>query len=819
MQYFNSFYLDNEKDIIVNLYRDKEDIRYVLETPNHHTGNLITNLAKICELPITYNEEGLKIIEGTIPCYIDSNNKEVFIFRLGNTKVANIYPSGIVEMKASIPSISKTLMSQTKDYSLDLAKTVIKSFILKDQKFRTDLHTHMNANLNADVLIALGIAHQIRYPLYYINKLELQITDSQRTLLEKQREIVALRFADSPLEGKNRERRINDNVFINFADLILNNIDNAKENIQKIRASLTILKDGQAVFTNLEKTYLYRYVFCKGVPYDTKISLRNVNQIPDTDIIRYVRQMLLDKESAAYGNNTLFQDKLLWIARMYQSQGIEYVEISDTTLVKKQESIRMLQEVHEVMPAIQRETGVHIRFLAAIRRIPLTIIKDALTPATYLKDNLSVLRAVCLDPYVVGSDFVGEEINDISEMKPVIEELVKIAKDDPGFTIRIHAGENNGLKDNVSTAVKLVKDALQKGQSFPHVRIGHGLYTASLRSQKGKQLLQQLKENNVVLEFQITSNVRLNNLNSLQTHPIRQYLNEQILCVQGTDGAALYGTTCIDEQLSLEKLLELTADDMRKIKETEQTIIQESLENFFRKQEYFRQLTANQSMEDVFTSIMEQAYLETKEFVLPVKRTVVAADVLSGKVKELPWDKFPIILAGGSFNVTSRPTKVTKADTDVIDALLHTLDPDKVFFVVGHKVTGYEKYLIDHNTGFEIFSYVPAMLTRNEAENLQASSISIRIGITADELGTYKSFNYEIFERRPSVLLAFDGNAAGENLIQEAKNGKGKSYIFVARRSSSLRKKAQSLQGYVHLFDQPEQLSNELTTIINNTKG
>jgi len=45
----NRFYLDKEKDIIVSIYREKEDeIRYILETPNHNTGNLITNLAKLC---------------------------------------------------------------------------------------------------------------------------------------------------------------------------------------------------------------------------------------------------------------------------------------------------------------------------------------------------------------------------------------------------------------------------------------------------------------------------------------------------------------------------------------------------------------------------------------------------------------------------------------------------------------------------------------------------------------------------------------------------------------------------------------------------
>ena len=51
MEKVRKFYLDKEKDIIVNLYKISEDeIEYILETPNHKKGTLITNQAKICKL-------------------------------------------------------------------------------------------------------------------------------------------------------------------------------------------------------------------------------------------------------------------------------------------------------------------------------------------------------------------------------------------------------------------------------------------------------------------------------------------------------------------------------------------------------------------------------------------------------------------------------------------------------------------------------------------------------------------------------------------------------------------------------------------------
>ena len=102
----NKFYLDKEKDIIVNLQKTNNDeITYILETPNHNTGNLITNLAKICGLQIQKNNKDMKIIIGKILASINSNNEEVYIFRLGGIKIANIYEDRI-EIKAKIPAIT-----------------------------------------------------------------------------------------------------------------------------------------------------------------------------------------------------------------------------------------------------------------------------------------------------------------------------------------------------------------------------------------------------------------------------------------------------------------------------------------------------------------------------------------------------------------------------------------------------------------------------------------------------------------------------------------------------------------------------------------
>ena len=819
----NKFYLDKEKDIIINLYQTNEDeLTYILETPNHGTGNLITNLAKICNLKTTKNEKNMKIIKGTIPASINGDNEEVYIFRLGGIKIANIYTDGRIEIKATIPAISKTLMSQTKRYNLSIKQTLVKSYILKKAKFRTDLHTHMNANLSADCLIALGIKHQVRYPLYYIKKINLEITKEQEKEIYEQRKEVEKQFENSELQGKYLTRRIDDNTFINFADLILNNLENADENIKKIRKSLEILKDGQAVFTNLEKLYLYRYVFAKGTESQEKIKLEKekIEKIPDKKIKEILNQMLEDsKKESPYKNNNLRQDKLLWIAREYQKQGIYYTEIADTTLTKKGiPAIELLEEIHQIMPQIEKETGVKIRFLVAIRRIPLTIIKDAKTSSNYLRENLNVLKAVSKSPYVVGSDFIGEEINDISELKPAIEEIVQYAcNEDNGYTIRIHAGENDSLKDNVRKSIECVKQSLKAGQKMPRIRIGHGLYTAKLDSKEGQELIQEIKEAGAVLEFQLTSNVRLNNLSNLKNHPIKKYLDNDIKCVQGTDGGGCYGTDTVDEQLAIQNLLGLSNEDFLKMRKVEDEIIEHENKYFEEKSKKFNEFLAGRTIREAILELENKIEEENKNNHIPLRinHNIESEKILKNKIKKLPEDKIPIIIAGGSFNAKNRVTQTTEAGIQMLEELIQKIDNKKVYFVIGHKMEGYEKAIIDISKKlhkkFEVCAIIPKMISTEEANKLMDTAITgIRISTENEGLGIYKSFNYEIFERRSSVVIAFDGNSPVSNLIQEAKNGKGKAKIYVNEDNYNLRVKAKTLQGYVTSFKMGDNIINKI---------
>ena len=125
--------------------------------------------------------------------------------------------------------------------------------------------------------------------------------------------------------------------------------------------------------------------------------------------------------------------------------------------------------------------------------------------------------------------------------------------------------------------------------------------------------------------------------------------------------------------------------------------------------------------------------------------------------------------------------------------------------MLGPRLTGQEGYLARQNRGrFRLLAIVPTELTAAETSRLKESEAGIRVSIESSGMGLYKSFAYEIFRRMPSVLIAFDGNSAALNLIQEARNGRAKCRIYVNTRSRELAAKASVLEGYVRPLSEAE---------------
>ena len=348
---------------------------------------------------------------------------------------------------------------------------------------------------------------------------------------------------------------------------------------------------------------------------------------------------------------------------------------------------------------------------------------------------------------------------------------------------------------------------------MPAMRIGHGLYTANLHSRLGRKLIEDLRESGAVLEFQLTSNVRLNNLSILRHHPLRQYLANGINCVQGTDGGAIYGTDSIDEQLALERMLDLSYEEMLAMRKAEDRVLAASMETFSRKQASFAVLCGQRTPEEFLDQQIQKEPLPEQTLMIGRGR-LESSDCLKDQVREMPVDKVPVILLGGSFNTDRRSTRMQDWAIDLVQRIVEGADPEKVFFVIGYRMLAYEKELVRLcENRFEIYAMVPTQLTEEEAARLKKSGAGIRISIESVGMGLYKSYSYEIFKRRPSVVVGLDGNSAGTNVIQEARNGKRKARIFVNRHATSLYSKAQTLRGYTSIFESPDEADRILEAV------
>ena len=162
-------------------------------------------------------------------------------------------------------------------------------------------------------------------------------------------------------------------------------------------------------------------------------------------------------------------------------------------------------------------------------------------------------------------------------------------------------------------------------------------------------MVKELKETNTVLEFQITSNVRLNNLNALERHPLKQYLQTGVRCVQGTDGCGIYGIDTIDEQLALYNLLGISNQEFEQMRKVEDKTLREVI--FELEEKYIK---------DTQNSIIK----------MRINNKVETEKELKQKIKSLPENKVPIIIAGGSFNSIGRNTKLTSAGKKVLENLV-----------------------------------------------------------------------------------------------------------------------------------------------------
>ena len=81
------------------------------------------------------------------------------------------------------------------------------------------------------------------------------------------------------------------------------------------------------------------------------------------------------------------------------------------------------------------------------------------------------------------------------------------------------------------------------------------------------KFLDLAKKMGAIIEFNMSSNLALNNINSIEEIPIKSYIDAGVKVVLGTDGHGLYSTTG-EQEVILAMAAGLEPEDFEKIKQT-----------------------------------------------------------------------------------------------------------------------------------------------------------------------------------------------------------------------------------------------------------
>ncbi len=193
-----------------------------------------------------------------------------------------------------------------------------------------------------------------------------------------------------------------------------------------------------------------------------------------------------------------------------------------------------------------------------------------------LEWDLDVLHRVqaCLGSRaIVGIDFMGHETNSTRAFLPHLHAAAALARQRADWVVRVHAGENPAFPENVREAVAALRPLVE--DHGLELRIGHGLYgldnatlsdvaalASSVRPNGGRE----------VFEFNLSSNLALNNIRTTFDVPLRRVMGAGVDVVLGTDGQGLYRTHVQDEAQAA-RATGLGDQDITQIVETEQRLL------------------------------------------------------------------------------------------------------------------------------------------------------------------------------------------------------------------------------------------------------
>lgn len=700
----------------------------------------------------------------------ETENPDICRLSINDTIFINVNKNtGEIESVNNLTAFETRLLAQGKEKHVPFSREDMTDFSPK-----TDLHTHFAGALTPDSMIRVGIEHDIGYPA---DKLKEMGVDVSRYSIDK--------------EDK-----------IKLASLSEGDIKNLKQH-------LIISPVTQETFNTMEEIYAYRGPFTK--------------------------------------NREMFPDFLRELANDYKKNGVNYAELSFSSLTEGWKPEEYMQMLEDNLPQIEQETGVKLRFLAGLWRH---------SDEPYNQDIIDTLVTVAKSPYIVGCDYMGHESNQSLDFKEQLERLADYAmENDPNFAIRVHAGENPIYKTNMYDALKIVYDQHAKRQQeeneraqkegrtpnkivMPQVRIGHGLYGLDIKEDGNYKPVEQdgviklIKEMGAIVEFNMSSNLALNNINDISTIPIKRYVDAGVDVVLGTDGHGLYSTFGKQEAL-LATAAGLEKEDFEKLVQTEKKVLDRA-----RQREQTHPRISN--VKELYDSVIHTGENGGKHYTPEVDRKIkekkqarvdallqkieeTGAETNPEKIKEITKGKTPIVLTGASKkawpNILPKDQEYIRLAMQV---LANTLDPDKAFVVTGGTNFGVEKEMHEagHRRNEKSDKDLVVLGTLTMEANLDKDKVEPNTITHAIVLKTGGNFTKNWMDlpytqiryatERDGHIVAVGGGSVVSDYIQVAHNSGVKNLHLMDGPYGASTDKSKSLNGNGYSFKTIEELIQRL---------
>ncbi|MDR1917362.1 MAG: hypothetical protein LBQ05_00015 [Christensenellaceae bacterium] len=495
-------------------------------------------------------------------------------------------------------------------------------------------------------------------------------------------------------------------------------------------------------------------------------------------------------------NPNLFIPILKTIAKESKANNVKYLELSLSSVIS---DTKQLQLLDENMPEIEKNTGVKIRFLGALWRH---------SDKEWNADEVERLKVASTNPYIVGCDVMGHETNSTMEFYNNIKELSKYAiQNDPDFVVRVHAGENPLFKANarqVLLAVKEAHDELNEQLSkqskeklpYPQVRLGHGIYGFDEpapwdenEKTKNTSMTGLCKEIKPIIEFNMSSNLALNNINGIDEIPIKKYLDMGIRVVLGTDGMGLYSTNPSQEMI-LAHEAGLTAEDFKKINKTERNVIRTANRRFKRLAPQYNLDKIKNGQAEILPQYTDEVVQRNRQELQKMQENLQELIKGSGantsleEIEQATMGKTPIMITGSSQKHWPKISEENKARIrEALDVLIHCIDPEKAYLITGGTNHGVEKeahilankYNTDENGNLVVLGTLTEDAIHTETNSIEKDTITHAMIPEVDGRPAKRWFDLpdavlNKIEKEDGIVVGMGGGPIVSDIIQKVHN-------------------------------------------------